>query len=58
MKYRITVHFSNIDNSLFTHERASVTMEVEVTDERTLNILGDHLTKTLAGDSYTTERSE
>jgi hypothetical protein len=56
MKHKVTIHFSNIDESLYTNEKASVTMDVEVTDTRTLIILATHLMKTLAGDSYTTEQ--
>lgn len=53
MKVKFT--FTNIDNSLYTKEECSVTMDIEADNVQTAQILAQHLKKMLGADYFTFE---
>jgi hypothetical protein len=50
MKIKFT--FTNIDNSLYTDEACSVTMDIEADSMATAYILANHLVKVLGADTF------
>ena len=57
-QYKITVHFENLDNSLYTGEGAAVVFNVESDDLYHAHLLGEHLQKTLKADCYSLDEYE
>lgn len=48
--------FTNIDDSLYTKEECSVTMDIEADNEQTAVILANHLKKMLGADYFNFEK--
>jgi len=51
-RFEIRLCFDNIDNSLYTDEKAAVLVQVEATDWATAHILAKHLQGIYTADSY------
>lgn len=52
MKSKVQFIFDNIDNSLYTPEIASVYIELEADNRRTLLCVAEHMCKVLQADRY------
>lgn len=52
MKAKVQFIFDNIDNSLYTPEKASVYIELEVDNRPTLMCVAEHMCRVLQADRY------
>lgn len=50
--YMVEFFFLNIDNSLYTPEQASVTLEIKADNLTTARLVADRLEKVLGSDCY------
>ena len=52
-KYKVTLLFTNLDNSLFTDFQAKMSYEIESDDYSHAYLLGQRLTEVMDADQFT-----
>ena len=51
--YKVTLYFTNLDNSLYTNAQASMVYEVQSDDYTHTYLMAERLKKTFDADEYT-----
>lgn len=50
--YKVTLQFTNLDNSLYTDAQAAMFFEIQADDTNHAYLLGEHLKQTFQADSF------